>query len=84
MSDQLQRDVVALQNAKVGKNPQPWDYWMAACSYARQEQEVMLQRVNCLAGYIEYMMKNPRASWPPELPEVIAECNEFLKKEGMK
>lgn len=36
---QQNRDVAALQNAKLGPNPSPFDYWMAACAYARTAAE---------------------------------------------
>ena len=59
---QQNRDVAALQNAKLGPNPSPFDYWMAACAYARTAAESRLaalerdgeRTLNIARGCLDY------------------------------
>lgn len=54
-------------------------HFQRACEAAVKEAtEDTRNKVNCLTGYIEYMIANPRLSWPHELEAVIKEANEWL------
>ncbi len=39
-------------------------------------------KVRCLTGYIEHMIKSPRSQWAQELEAVVKEANEYL--DGIK